>query len=820
MSGSSNINVPPNSGGATPTAPYPPIIMSNRFPSTLISSVRSSSLNNGRNYASNSTPPAAAAPTTTASIGQGSDSLFRTTSSNFFYLSTAAAATDGDGSHGPDNRGRGINEDESGPTKLVDLPNSNQQRGRSVLTSSSTTTTPRVQFCQWDTLACINCRENTVATTNVATIESILWSDQNDCDDNPDHTVSPATPVRANTSNSRKAGPLLLDLRRLECTSPKIDYDDERNNNNNNDTYSSLIRTTTICQSRGNPSFGASISSTCLDVYRNSFIHTADSNSTSNLPTCVTGLSTGGLCVHSFSNEDNYPDDEIQTSIEYLTVPRIHRPATAVVWRPSSNQVAIGLTAAGTERQTSQSTFGRGNVAGQVSGPNRNPGDRDYCCFVWDIEHQSSGLVGVAQSMTASSTSINRRTKSTPLSKLSHLTGVSSLGWVLENGQTLVIGGQQRNLQLYDLRSDSHHAPASPVAVYAHTDGVHGIEVDPLRPWHLATFSKKPGEVVKLWDARRIDSPLTEIKIAATPLGNSKMLDKTTSSSSDSLMTLSHLSSSSQTISAIKWSMIESGHLSVLVGDSMVVYDTSTSGSRPIHVSTINHKKPIVDFTHYPYHNLENSLPESWHSTRLTRKVLEELFSKRLIVVHDDQSLCDFPAHRIAPLAVSPRTGQVVHALGRTLLLDASPDGPTTIERPFLSIDEDISATMMRRARCSHFANYSIDTALNIDILTNEATTLMNTQTLSEREQLIRLWKWIQRVEALCEESSDEYTNPPEEWVVKGLMDAGALQLLEANAVKRETKNYSDSLCCATYDSDSRRYVCLNKLYRTRCVYH
>lgn len=51
--------------------------------------------------------------------------------------------------------------------------------------------------------------------------------------------------------------------------------------------------------------------------------------------------------------------------------------------------------------------------------------------------------------------------------------------------------------------------------------------------------------------------------------------------------------------------------------------------------------------------------------------------------------------------------------------------------------DEDISATMMRRARCLHVTRYSMDTSSNITMLSQELPS--EGQSL-DRERLLRLW--------------------------------------------------------------------------------
>ena len=75
-----------------------------------------------------------------------------------------------------------------------------------------------------------------------------------------------------------------------------------------------------------------------------------------------------------------------------------------------------------------------------------------------------------------------------------------------QSSQTLAVGGQLRNLQIYDLRQ-----PSSPVTVYAHNFGVNGIQTDPHRSHLFATFCSVQNEPVKIWDVRRMDSHASEI---------------------------------------------------------------------------------------------------------------------------------------------------------------------------------------------------------------------------------------------------------------------------------------------------------------------
>ena len=277
------------------------------------------------------------------------------------------------------------------------------------------------------------------------------------------------------------------------------------------------------------------------------------------------------------------------------------------------------------------------------------------------------------------------------------------------------------------------------------------------------------------------------------------------------------------------------------------MYDTSTAGSRPVHVNTLYYsKQPILDYGHYPYSSaLSNSNPlphtnpkasSSIKNDTKMKLVLEELFPKRLLVIRaTDQTIRDVPAHRVAPLAVSHRTGQVVHTLGRSLFVTSA--GAATSSSG-CEDNQDVSMVMMRRARCLHVVKYSMDADANIELLTTEHEQIGRNVTSSPsatvaqlsiaRVHLIRLWKWIQRAELMCEEAAvvattgsnaDEFNSltlsspmggeptlvSDAYWPAKSLLDAGVLQLLQLDDGKPDANGYSDSLCCATYESEGRR---------------
>ena len=132
---------------------------------------------------------------------------------------------------------------------------------------------------------------------------------------------------------------------------------------------------------------------------------------------------------------------------------------------------------------------------------------------------------------------------------------------------------------------------------------------------------------------------------------------------------------------------------------------------------------------------------------------------------------------------------------------------------------EDISATMLRRARCDR-KHYSTNARSNIEKLKSEQNgfTLSNFSKNegrgdifhpSNKQQLYRMWSWIERIEFL---SSIEFARTERQhWPARGLHDSGVLRLLrlEHNPVTKpedKTSAVKSTLFPHTvYDSEQRR---------------
>ena len=306
--------------------------------------------------------------------------------------------------------------------------------------------------------------------------------------------------------------------------------------------------------------------------------------------------------------------------------------------------------------------------------------------------------------------------------------------------------------------------------MYAHSSSVY-VRPDPFKPHQFATFSGGAGEPVKLWDARRVESSVGEIKWSTSANPN-------------------------ETVGDVRWSPLQEGNLTVAVRDAL--YDYDTSSSRPVQTGMVSTSKVVSNFCLYPYGQEEavqdqtDSLPSRIASTRIP-----EFYSQRAIACFTDRTVNDVAKHRIAPIGVSKRDGRLARTLGRDLVIGNTVDGPAAMESLKIRSDEDISATMMRRARCLHVAKYSMDTASNIKLLSEDGLVANGSGEVSPiRESLLRLWTWVDRMESLIAEEDGT-------WPVQSLVEAGASSLLR-KIPGEETVHFSDPLSCSIYSSPGR----------------
>jgi WD repeat-containing protein mio len=706
---------------------------------------------------------------------------------------------------------------------------------------------PQVTFCPgWhDMIASINCVSS--SSTSFVRPPPRITSSSGGILLGKTSVTSFAADANHPSTSSRKLGPIMLELKRVELVEDVLrrqpsqidkkiyqdnnnmnvkggtgilrlpssvigsvtdyhseddDVIDHGNDNEDDDFAQSFFTTRTVGVSRGNPSLGLSVASTCMTMST-----VADYDSI----TAATGTTTGALCIHRFeaqdldeidiTNDDDHERAPIisfsAAPIEYFHNSRHHRQSTAIAWRPvQSSHVAVGLVGS-----TAVGSLSHPVHHHRRPGPGmRTSGDREFCCFLWDIHD-------------------NNKTTTSPIQKLCHNLPVASLDWMMD-GQTLVVGGHQRTLHLYDMRvAAGTNAP--PLSAHVHETGVHGIKIDPYRPYLMATFCRGVGEPVKLFDIRRMEKAVSEIKI---PNG---MYHQEPSSLSNAAQRAQQA-----TVEAIHWSILEPGMLSIASGDSIQHYDTS-SGARPTLVK-INHCRAgtfVKDIALYRG-KIDLTATDSLVKTgsqdtsekgerdgcsddeNISDKLISMLYPHRMLAVLSDRTIQDIAIDSSAPVAFSRRDGRLVHSLGPHLFVGSPYEGPAAMEKTtFSAQDDDISALMMKRAKGIQPSTYSMNPEANIKLMSREVALedgTIVTKTLpanSNHRELLRVWSWIDRVEALSFQDMEDLDDD-NIWTSKCLLDAGTWQLLEMDAEKTEIEvevSLSETVGCNVYDSPTRR---------------
>ena len=135
-------------------------------------------------------------------------------------------------------------------------------------------------------------------------------------------------------------------------------------------------------------------------------------------------------------------------------------------------------------------------------------------------------------------------------------------------------------------------------------------------------------------------------------------------------------------VSAIQWSHVYPGMLSVAVGDTVQLYDTTASLSRPV-LTRINHTEShVVDLALYPRPHNAASKQQSKEIMTSDQQIVSELFQMRMLVVLGDRIVRDVPKHATAPLAISRRDGRIAHAFCGALWVRSSSDGTSCVSSP------------------------------------------------------------------------------------------------------------------------------------------
>jgi len=463
---------------------------------------------------------------------------------------------------------------------------------------------------------------------------------------------------------------------------------------------------------------------------------------------CVTGLNNGTLCVHDLSIPMSDDENEISVASMSLYPTKSSRPATVVAWRPKiESHAVIGLS---TNRK-----LGRG--------------DREFCCLLWDVEAQRPSRI----SSKISSTNIYNG--QTPLHRFSNNTSVSSLSWSNKEGNTLLVGTYQK-IHIYDIRLAGTNTPPSSKSV--HNNFVRGIEMHPFHEHIFSTFTNGLDDV-KVWDIRRKDSALHGIK-------------------------------PSKAVSTIKWST-NTGCLAVVSSDTVRSYDTLSN--RPILTNILHSSSDISCIAFQPRRKEEKFS----HSNSLKHP-------RRMLTVSSNGDVRTIPEILNAPMSISLRDGTLASSFGNSFWINRSKErntanddsryivnadnSKTILASTSSLIGEDISETMMRRAKYLHINSHPTRPARCLEILSDEIDNVTFKDEGVNALQLWRLWSWIERVEQFIDEyfNNKSDTNRNTLWSASSLVTSGALKLFkEAEEVSGE--RISALLDCVQYESKARAKV-------------
>ena len=161
-----------------------------------------------------------------------------------------------------------------------------------------------------------------------------------------------------------------------------------------------------------------------------------------------------------------------------------------------------------------------------------------------------------------------------------------------------------------------------------------GIEADPFRQHIFATFSDIDCEPVKIWDARRLDMAITEIKTNNFP-----------GRSNDSL------------IKSIEWSLINPGNLALVSGDTIRVFDTVPN--RPVLTRIIHTQGDLECIAFEP-----SSRKSTMHDADKCADSNHMIYPHRLLTVATNGNVRLIPEHQSSPLSISPKSGVISHSFG------------------------------------------------------------------------------------------------------------------------------------------------------------
>eukprot|EP01032_Pedospumella_encystans_P014614 gene14614-16769_t len=113
----------------------------------------------------------------------------------------------------------------------------------------------------------------------------------------------------------------------------------------------------------------------------------------------------------------------------------------------------------------------------------------EFCAIVWDFEHEHYLQTSFSEA-------------------------ACSVSWLPDNAHSLAVGTSMGWVKVYDTRTNTSGASCSIMAHPApRPRKIRGIRPDPFRPHLFATYSDYPGDVVKVWDLRKVANPSSKAAV-------------------------------------------------------------------------------------------------------------------------------------------------------------------------------------------------------------------------------------------------------------------------------------------------------------------
>ena len=542
----------------------------------------------------------------------------------------------------------------------------------------------------------------------------------------------------------------------------------------------------------------------------------------------VYGTPSGSVTMVDWAEDT---DQLVNTPLKYGT-----RPCTSVAWSPQ----AEGHIAASFDKVRSE-----------------------FCTMVWDIGHAAPPKTG-ASGMSTIAEGKMLGSGLTPIFQASYQEAASCVAWMPNERNVLLVGTAFGYIRIFDLSGGRKNEAGS---IAAHKKGStsskqRGLQIraSPFDDNVIATFTDTPGDAVKVYDIRRLDSSfkLTQAVAVVAPVD-----------------------ASNRVLTEVQWSPVRRGVLGVATAESSIVsfYDisravraeelTELSGYQRANESTQATELTVVTSSLFEVNAGPIVRDISWsHGQHQLQSRQDDGDPRPRLLIGTDTRVFDLPVVETVPLAVgrdevvycgasveviplhsslTPSPGSQMQPHSSAISPRSDPDGyayphqsngtplsPSMESHrrngggwsdPSIGAMPDMDALMRRRA----LAGYGLDGTRNARILSRElddipysAHAIAGLTIKQERTSgLLRVWDWLARVETLQRDQPELLScligSEPSTTSLRANAEAAASALgapstfsidtcgvLRLVGMRASTPKLHPLLCTTTFDSKRR----------------